>query len=160
MMRLSVDCSIVTAFTIEPNSACTAEYPNRNVQKPIKALMTTHGYALPDPNKPSRLSTWFTGGTIEVWDDVQDMAAWHRVFQSLPSRNLKAKARVISARLAVGVVEGQMEFDGKISYSMMRPIGGHGVAYADVIYLDDTLRILRGNYGTIHVSARIPFPDE
>jgi hypothetical protein len=123
--------------------------------------MTTFGYSLPDPEKPNRLSTWFTGGTIEVWDDVSDMRAWKSVFETLETRSLKQKARLFSARLAVGASPaGEMEGDGKMSYSMSRPIGGHGVAYADVVYLDETLRILRGNHGTVYVNARIPFPDE
>lgn len=123
--------------------------------------MTTYGYSLPDPEKPNRLSTWFTGGTIEVWDDVSDMRAWRSVFESLEKRPLKQKARLFTARLAVGASPaGEMEADGKMSYSMSRPIGGHGVGYADVVYLDETLRILRGNYGTVYVNARIPFPDE
>ena len=53
-----------------------------------------------------------------------------------------------------------MEADGKLSYTLQKPFGGHGHAYADVIYLDETLRSLRGNYGSLYVSARVPFPDE
>lgn len=117
--------------------------------------------ALPDPKNPSRLSSWFTGGSIEVWDDSNDMSAWRNIFETPGKRSLKAKARIFSARLAVGASPaGEMEADGKMSYAMKRPIGGHGVAYIDVVYLDETLRIVRGNYGTVYVSARIPFPDE
>lgn len=117
--------------------------------------------ALPDPKNPNRLSTWFTGGTIEVWDDSNDMAAWRNIFETPGKRSVGAKARIFSARLAVGASPaGEMESDGKMSYVMRRPIGGHGVAYVDVVYLDETLRIVRGNYGTVYVSARIPFPDE
>lgn len=96
-----------------------------------------------------------------MWDDLTDMAAWQNIFETPEKRPLRAKARVFSARLAVGASPaGEMEADGKMSYVMRRPIGGHGVAYVDVIYLDETMRIVRGNHGTVYVSARIPFPDE
>ena len=54
--------------------------------------MTTYGYALPDPNQHNRLSTWFCGGIIEVWDEELDMEAWRNVFGNLPTLALKEKA--------------------------------------------------------------------
>jgi hypothetical protein len=154
---------LVTAFTIEPRdpSRDSRESPNNTVRKPIKALMTTYGYSLPDPNQPNRLSTWFRGGTIEVWDEELDMEAWEQVFGNLPKRPLKEKAQMFSRKIKTGVCPASsMEADGKLSYTFSKPFGGHGHAYADVVYLDETLRILKGNYGTIYVGARIPFPDE
>ena len=156
-------CSLVTAFTIEPRNASRdgRESANNAVQRPIKALMTTFGYSLPDPNMPNRLSTWFRGGTIEVWDEEQDMGAWSDIFRNLPQRTVKEKATPFTRNVRTGIAPaGSMEADGKLSYTLSKPFGGHGHAYADVIYLDETLRILRGNYGTIYVGARIPFPDE
>lgn len=123
--------------------------------------MTTYGYSLPDPEMPSRLSTWFRGGTIEVWDEEQDMEAWCNIFGNLPKRQLQEKAQLFSRRVKTGVCPAStMEPDGKLSFTLSKPVGGHGFAYADVLYLDETLRILRGNYGTVYVGARIPFPDE
>lgn len=155
--------SLVTAFTIEPRDSSRdgRDSPNTTIQRPIKALMTTYGYALPDPNQPNRLSTWFRGGTIEVWDEEEDMQAWCDIFGNLPKRQLKEKAQLFGRKIKTGVCPASsMEEDGKLSFQMLKPVGGHGVAYADVVYLDETLRILRGNFGTLYVDCRIPFPDE
>jgi hypothetical protein len=152
---------LITAFTIEPRDATHDASANSNVTRPIKALMTTYGYALPDPNQSNRLSTWFRGGTIEVWDEELDMEAWRNVFGDLPTPPPKEKATVFRHKMKTGVCPANsMEVDGKLSYTLEKPFGGHGHAYADVIYLDETLRILRGNYGSLYVSARVPFPDE
>jgi hypothetical protein len=54
-----------------------------------------------------------------------------------------------------------MEPDGRMSYRLPNPIGGHDTAYVDVLYLDETLRIVQANTGTLHVMARVPyFADE
>jgi hypothetical protein len=155
--------SIVTACTIEPKSIVPKSDSNRIVQKPIKALMTTYGYVLPDPNHRNRLSAWFTGGTLEM-KELVDMACWKSLFSSPPKRRFQAKARVATARLTMGASPGDdhgMEADGKMTYTFERPIGGHGVAYIDVLYLDESLRIVRGTRGDVYVFARVPsFPDE
>ena len=51
--------------------------------------------------------------------------------------------------------EGMDVNNGSMDYSFTRPIGGHGMAYMDVIYLDKTLRIVRGHRGTIFVFSRL-----
>jgi hypothetical protein len=62
---------IETHFTIEPRSfyeeeASQADNPStvRAPSKPMKGLMTTYGYLLPDPQNPVRYTVWFTGGTV------------------------------------------------------------------------------------------------
>jgi len=60
---------IVTAFTIEPYSPSFGDmeernHPNSIVHSPIRGIMTTYGYALPDPEKVDRLSVWFSGGKV------------------------------------------------------------------------------------------------
>ncbi|KAL7545742.1 hypothetical protein ACHAWF_009097 [Thalassiosira exigua] len=48
---------IVTAFVIEPYSPSFGpSSPNVVVREPIRGIMTTYGYALPDPDEPDRLS--------------------------------------------------------------------------------------------------------
>ena len=44
--------------------------------------MTTRGYALPDPNKPDRLSVWFSGGKMECGEakSSQEFQVWKRIF--------------------------------------------------------------------------------
>jgi hypothetical protein len=125
--------------------------------------MSTYGYALSNPDEPSRLAIWFTGGTIEV-SDSQNLKEWKRAFDDtqLPERTLKERTRVLCAKLLMGASPAKaMEEDGKMSYSLKRPIGGHDKAYIDILYLDETVRISRANTGVIYVCARVPyFPDE
>lgn len=155
--------TIVTAIAVEPwnSELMGASSPNSKVRRPIEGLITTNGYALANPKKSNRLSVWFTGGTIEARGD-SDVAEWLSVFSDAPQRVLKEKARVLGARLVMGATPPQgMESDGKMSYELKRPIGGHDTAYVDLLYLDDTVRIVKTNTGTVHVMARVPhFPDE
>jgi len=62
---------IVTAFTIEPYSPSFGDmeeknHPNSILHSPIRGIMTTYGYALPDPEKVDRLSVWFSGGKVSL----------------------------------------------------------------------------------------------
>lgn len=152
--------SIVTAFTIEPNLADFPDSPNKNVRRPIKGIMTTHGYCLPDPATPNRLSIWFTGGKITPNDDPHDEREWKRLFgkyTTLPQRTFGEKVRVLAANLLMGAkVPQEMLQDGTMEFHFTRPLGGHGVAYNDVVYMDDSMRIVKGHRGTIFVFARIP----
>jgi hypothetical protein len=120
--------------------------------------MTTCGYVLPDPAVPNRLSIWFTGGRIEPNDDENDEREWRRLFnRDLPQRSLGEKVRLLAASLLMGAeAPTTMNDDGTMNFEFTRPLGGHGVAYVDVIYLDDTLRVVRGHRGTIFAFARIP----
>ena len=148
----------MTAFTIEPHLADYPDAPNKDVRRPIKGIMTTHGYCLPDPLTPNRLSIWLTGGKIAPNDDEHDQREWKRLFgRNLPSRTLGEKARVFAANLLMGAqVPKEMQEDGTMEFYFTRPLGGHGVAYNDVVYMDDTMRIVRGHRGTVFVFARIP----
>ena len=63
---------------------------------------------------------------------------------------------MLAAKLFLGAdVPDQMDEDGTMRYELKRPIGGHGLAFTDVLYLDDDLRILRGHHGQIYVCARV-----
>jgi hypothetical protein len=151
--------SIVTAFTIEPHLADFPDAPNKNVRRPIKGIMTTYGYVIPDPKVPNRLSIFFTGGRIEPNDDVTDQKEWERLFNSgpLPQRNLGEKLRLLAASLLMGAqAPVEANEDSSMDFEFTRPLGGHGIAYVDVIYLDDCLRIVRGHRGTIFTFVRIP----
>ncbi len=46
--------------------------------------MTTYGYALPDPDKPDRLSVWFSGGKMECGEPrgSEGFQAWKKIFGS------------------------------------------------------------------------------
>ena len=151
------------AFTIEPDSPqFGSRSPNHGIHRPIRGIMTTFGYVLPDPETPNRLSIWFSGGTMEVNEDDVGVNEWKRVFGGvLPRRQLQEKARILAAKLLLGAtVPEKMEEDGSMSYHMSRPIGGHGTAYVDILYLDDTLRIVQGHRGSLYVFARVPSKNE
>lgn len=155
--------SIVTAFTIEPyNPAFGPASPNAIVQQPIHGIMTTYGYALPDPCKPDRLSVWFSGGKIEcgelkssaefeVWkqifgnnnadrSNVNRTADWKRHIRR--RRTLREGVMVTAARLFMGAegYDDGMAPSGEVVYTFSRPVGGHGKAYVDVVHIDDHIR--------------------
>jgi hypothetical protein len=151
--------NIITAFTVEPHMADYPKAPNKDVRRPIKGIMTTYGYVLPDPQVPNRLSIWFTGGQICPNNDQYDEREWKRLFgdHHHPGRTLAEKTRVLAANLLMGAqVPQEMQENGTLSYTFTRPLGGHGVAYVDVLYLDNSLRIVRGHRGTYFVFTRIP----
>lgn len=167
-----IQSSIVTAFSIEPPSPLFGEdSPNEVVPRPIRGIMTTYGYVLPDPATPNRLSVWFTGGTVEV-DDEADSDEWRRVFGDdtssdaaqigpmappRPGPSLSERAKLLAAKLLLGASVPQgMEEDGSMNFKLRRPVGGHGSAYVDILYLDDTLRIMQGHHGSVYVVARVP----
>jgi hypothetical protein len=149
---------IVTAFTIEPSLASFPDAPNKDVSRPIKGIMTTYGYSLPDPTTPNRHSIWFTGGRIEPNDDIRDITGWKKLFALHPPKHsFGEKAKLLAVKLLMGAtVPEEMAEDGSMEYTFSRPLGGHGMAYIDVIYLDDSMRVVRGHRGTTFVFSRVP----
>ena len=170
----------VTAFSIEPASAVpfisgdiSLKSSNQAVTKPNEGLMTTHGYIIDNPSISNRLSVWFTGGCIEI-DQESDLQRWKDIFEScnlVDSHNKQKSRRFLSfwekrrrrkqKDRGVILAEGGMEDDGRLSYQITKPFGGHDLSYVDILYMDDTLRVMNANTGPIYVFARIPyFPDE
>ena len=172
--------NIVVAFVIEPNQdrhgnqigdagdtdgANTDKnkrhhprHRHRPITRPIRGIMTNLGFMLPDPKTPNRMSVWFTEGQLEVNDEEEDLKEWQRIFDNhgAPKRALRERAHMLAAKLFLGAdVPDQMDEDGTMRYELKRPIGGHGLAFTDVLYLDDDLRILRGHHGQIYVCARV-----
>jgi hypothetical protein len=164
--------SIVVAFTIEPNQTRTGHQlpPQQEakqgefvIDRPIRGIMTNYGYILPDPQVPNRLSIWFTGGTLEVNDEENDLEEWKRIFDesAAPRRDMKAFARLLAAKVLLGAEASDgIEPDGSMCYTLQRPIGGHGFAFVDVLYLDDSLRIIRGHHGSLYVFSKVISPDD
>jgi len=149
---------VVTAFTIEPCLASFPDAPNKDVIRPIKGIMTTYGYSLPDPNTPNRHSIWFTGGRIEPNNESADIISWKKLFTLHPPKHsFGEKAKLLAVKLLMGAtVPEEMTEDGSMEYTFTRPLGGHGMAYIDVIYLDESMRIVRGHRGTTFVFSRVP----
>jgi hypothetical protein len=149
---------VVSAFTIEPSSASFPDAPNKDVHRPIRGIMTTYGYSLPDPKNENRHSIWFTGGKIEPNTHPRDVSDWKRLFTMHPPKHsFGEKAKLLAVKLLMGAtVPDKMAEDGIMSYEFTRPLGGHGMAYVDVVYLDETLRIVKGHRGTVMVFSRLP----
>jgi hypothetical protein len=97
--------SIVVAFTIEANQTREGMKPTSSdefiVPRPIRGLMTNHGYMVADPLVPHRSSIWFSGGTIEVQDEVADVDVWKDLFDEsvAPRRDMRATANLLAAKL-------------------------------------------------------------
>jgi len=155
----------LVAFTIQPNQtrrgtdkddAAADEYV---IPRPIEGILTNQGYAVPDPSNNNRLSIWFSGGSLEVLNEEEDLEEWKKIFDSsdAPNRNFTEYAKVLAARILLGAhLPEAMESDGSLSFVLKRPIGGHGLAYCDILYLDEDFRIMRGHRGSIFVCTRIP----
>lgn len=114
---------------------------------------------MPDPDVPNRVTVWFSGGSLEVQDEEKDLCEWKKLFDgtTAPSRSMAEYSRLLAARMLLGATlpEG-MEEDGKMSYSLRKPIGGHSQVFCDVLYVDDDMRILRGHHGSVFVMTRVP----
>jgi hypothetical protein len=131
------------------------------VPRPIRGILTTQGYSIPDPNVSNRLSIWFSGGTLEVQDEEKDGKEWKQIFDvdSASETDLREYANILAAKVLLGaLVPEKVEPDGTMSFCLNRPIGGHGSVYVDVLFMDDTIRIMRGHHGSVYVCIRVPDP--
>lgn len=140
----------MTVFTIEAASEAAS---NVGVTRPIEGLMTTFGFELSDPSMRlnNRLHTWYVGGTLECISANE--ADWRRIVGDVHS----------SAKRGLGGNQQQQGIDqqangGSISYFLPQPVCNG--TYMDIVYLDETLRIVRTSGDMVCVSARVPYPDE
>lgn len=153
VLTLFLYCSIIVSFTIETQDEDMA----------LRGIMTNYAYTLPDPSVPGRLSIFFTGGTIEPADeDEESVRAWKKVFGTLQSDKSEDsqgvdEARHLAQHILLGAVSEPMDEEGVIGYHLKRPIGGHGSAFCDIVYMDDDLRVMRGHSGSVYVFKRTKF---
>ena len=132
--------------------------------------MTNYGYALPDLNIPNRKSIWFTGGTIEpACEDDESIQEWKKLFGASSYGSTEKeevrpeadadrihiteaeRARHLASKILLGAVLEPMDDNGTIGFHLRHPIGGHGSAYCDVVFMDDEFRVMRGLSGSIYV---------
>jgi len=170
---------IAVSMTIEPPSLVGQPEPTTTPSpaKRMRAVMSVKGYILPDPETKNRLTVWFTGGSLgpaklssndgDETDDEEEhinsegdgyggFEEWNSIFGKGKWRKaLSERARGMAAKVLLGVdAPSKMEDNGQMGYSLNRPVGGHGKAYIDVLYLDDDLLIMKGHHGTIYAMAR------
>ncbi|CBJ26440.1 conserved unknown protein [Ectocarpus siliculosus] len=127
----------------------------------LRGRVEISGTCWEDPSMPERVLVRFTKGSIEP-DEGQDLDAWRKVIgvrdvegtkDKGPLSTLKEKA----ARLMLKVVFGfQGPADGlgprgELSYEMKRSPKG----YLDIIYLDEEMRVTRGQQGALVVVDRV-----
>lgn len=121
--------------------------------RPIAARLTNYGYCLPDPQTPQRLSVWFSGGTLECLH-TEDLAIWKELLDQRQAsrRDLRAQAQVLAARFLLGAqLADHVDEQGKLTYILRNPIGGHGSVYIDSLYCDETFRVVQGHNGSLYV---------
>eukprot|EP00579_Thalassiosira_antarctica_P025844 CAMPEP_0202024768 /NCGR_PEP_ID=MMETSP0905-20130828/54838_1 /ASSEMBLY_ACC=CAM_ASM_000554 /TAXON_ID=420261 /ORGANISM="Thalassiosira antarctica, Strain CCMP982" /LENGTH=611 /DNA_ID=CAMNT_0048587491 /DNA_START=40 /DNA_END=1875 /DNA_ORIENTATION=- len=167
--------NIIASFTIEDTAEITSSEDAIQVQskKPLRGILTNYGYVLPDPTLSDRKSIWFTGGTIEpAGDDSLD--EWKKIFGSNSEDSVTKeskspeidtsksqstieaeKARTLASKILLGAVHEPMNNQGTVGFHLNKPIGGHGSAYCDIVYMDDELRVTRGHSGSIYVFKRV-----
>lgn len=144
---------IVASIILEPQDLG----PDFQICRPIHGLLTTQGHCVEDPHQQNRLTVSFTGGLLEL-QDTQDLEVWRQIFQPNSSVGLgKTTADIIAERFLIGAESKPMQENGTIQYTMKNPIGGeHGQVFVDILFLDHSLRVLRGNHGSLFVSVRVP----
>lgn len=180
----------------EPLATETRDHSNTEdfvIPRPIRGLMTNYGYMVADPSCPTRSSIWFSGGSIEVQDEVNDAEIWKQIFDESiqPRRDPKSMASLLAAKLLLGAyttttiaaadgttttthdLDGQRSLGPSspmpsnsdcadeesvptMSYYFKRPIGGHDEVFCDLLYVDETFRIMQGHHGSIYVFTRVP----
>lgn len=145
--------NIVTPFTIEAwRPEFGEDSPNKGVSECINGVMTTYGFLLPYPTQ-NRFSVWFTGGSLEV--DETKNEKWFQIFDksAAPKRTALQASKLLAAKLIMGAcVNDEMDKDGTLKYTLTRPVA----SYIDLIYLDNSLQVLRGSSGTVYVHVRLP----
>lgn len=126
---------------------------------PFKALLTTHGRIKPGKDQDGanrRLEVWFTSGELKPAPDTDPELRnqWATTFQSAQRERKRTigsmlKGTMLKLMMGLSPPEGVQE-DGAITWEMSRP--PHG--YTDILYIDDKLRVTRGNRGSIVAVTR------
>lgn len=98
-----------------------------------------------------------TGLSVGDMVDAPFDSEWEEIFarDETWKKSWSESAKLLAAKMLLGAdVPDSMDADGSMSYTLHRPIGGHGTSYVDVLYLDENLRITRGNAGSIFVQVK------
>jgi len=125
----------------------TIECPGKSVM----GQLTTKGYCQRDAKIPSRFTVWFSGSELRPYCS-DDKERWEKVFGSYFDASKLSWKDYFQDLLARWFLGLKRVGTSKIQFS--RLIGGQGNAYVDILYLDDDLRITRGNRGSIVVARR------
>lgn len=142
----------VCAFTLEPTTAPSHWPPNDDrdappvVHRACRGILSTHGYTVADPHTPNRHTVWIASGSLQSNDAAEDAERWNDFFSS-------SQAGVENNMC--GGDEQCNSNNFRQSYAFRRALGGPGRAHVDTLYLDRSLRVVRGHRGTLFVFARM-----
>ncbi|CAM9363153.1 unnamed protein product, partial [Heterosigma akashiwo] len=126
--------------------------PQEESKEVLRGLLVNTAECSPSSKDSNRLEVSFNGGFMRPMAGV-DMKLWERVFgvQQRPVRKRDRFMRWI-LKLLIGLTPPSgINRDGILSYEMKR--APHG--YLDVLFLDETMRITKGNRGSIVVVERV-----
>jgi len=124
----------------------------------FRGLMKNFGKCKPHPKDSSRLEVWFTGGSFAPAEDMDKalLPEWKKTFGAA----IGAKKPSLFNRLTNWAMKqmmglerpGSVADDGSMRYEMTK--APHG--YTDILFMDEELRITKGNRGSIVVVDRDP----
>jgi len=125
---------------------------------PFLANITTFGEIKPSKDKEGkhrRLEVWFREGQLKLVDgaDAAMREKWLETVRSAQQQKKRTIGTILKngmLRLMMGLRLPRLAPDGVVSFQMKRP--PHG--YTDILYLDDKLRVTRGNRGSIVAVVR------
>ena len=116
------------------------------------------------PQSATRLGVKFSGGTLQPNFDLNEnsalLATWKQVFENAQSKE-KSQQSYLS-KIAIYIQHALMNYvvgleapvdvgDYSQTYKIERPYNGH----LDILYIDEDLRITKGNRGSIVVVERL-----
>ena len=109
------------------------------------------GLVLPESNGQVDASSenWDSQEIAQVISEIAVGMEWWA------SLDLRANLSFVYDNPMGATIPTEMNPDGSLEYEFTRPLGGHGVAYVDVLYLDNSLRVVRGHRGTFFVFSRL-----
>ena len=120
----------------------------------LKGVMVTNAKCTPAEGNLGRMSVKFDGGCLKPADGkVSD--AWRATFSDLPSNadlTLPERFQLWVAKRLFGLSRGAA--DGVQEYKMPKSPEG----YLDILFLDEELRVTRGNRGSVVISERCAVP--
>lgn len=134
----------------------------------LRGKVVLKGSYTTDPKNSQRLLIRFFSGRIEP-DDSQDLEAWRKVIglsgfsynHNEPAKkskfkafaSVRKKATNLMLKLAFGFKPPASEpgSGGELSYEMTRSPKG----WLDILYLDEEMRVTRGNRGSVTVVTRM-----
>ncbi len=155
-LRLKIDRVLQPVLPIPGDSRRThdiwVEFTTVNDSQPLRGIVNNLGVC--EPSTDNTLQVCFTGGTLMPMPET-DLQAWKATFgdqTSVSHRTLKERVMNLFLKLMFGLVapQGMDQKTGEVAFTMTRSPKGK----LQILYLDETLRITKGERGTVLVCER------